>query len=103
QWFKNDSKEMLYYELNRDIASTVELSKYLYTLSPIMGAQIESTKLNQDCWVLSVGKTTEILDKLNQHPRRMSDIFEKIFQGLATSKDDVYFLYDCIIEENYVV
>ena len=25
----------------------------------------------------------------------MSDVFDKIFQGIATSKDDVYFLYDC--------
>ena len=32
---------------------------------------------------------------LNRFPCRLSDVFEKIFQGIATSKDDVYFLYDC--------
>ena len=37
----------------------------------------------------------KVLEKLNQCPYRLSDIFEKIFQGIATSKDDVYFLYDC--------
>ena len=43
----------------------------------------------------------KIINKLNQQPRRISDVFDKIYQGIATSKDDVYFLYDCkIIEEN---
>jgi hypothetical protein len=43
-----------------------------------------------------------ILDKLNKQPRRMSDIFDKIFQGIATSKDDVYFLYDCTTDGEYI-
>jgi len=35
------------------------------------------------------------LNKLNEQPLRLEDVFEKIFQGIATSKDDVYFIYDC--------
>jgi hypothetical protein len=58
--------------------------------------------LKKDSWVLTVGNTTEILNKINQYPRRMSDIFEKIFTGLQTSMDNVYFLYNAVIEENYV-
>ena len=28
----------------------------------------------------------------------ITDVFEKIYQGIATSKDDVYFLYNCVSE-----
>lgn len=62
----------------------------------------KSGKLNKDAWVLTVGETVSILNKLEVHTRKISDIFEKIFQGLATSKDDVYFLYECT-EENGIV
>ena len=48
------------------------------------------------------GPTTDILNKLKQNPRRISDIFDKIFQGLATSKDDVYFLYECTEVDGFV-
>lgn len=40
-------------------------------------------------------KVNTVLEKLNKCPYRLSDVFDKIFQGIATSKDDVYFLYDC--------
>ena len=33
---------------------------------------------------------------------RLSDVFEKIYQGIATSKDDVYFLYNCEVLNNTV-
>nr|MCY2673163.1 hypothetical protein [Bacteroides fragilis] len=48
-----------------------------------------------DPWVLTNKAIHDLLDKLNRFPCRLSDVFEKIFQGIATSKDDVYFLYDC--------
>lgn len=33
----------------------------------------------------------------------MKDVFEKVFQGIATSKDSVYFLFDCIEQENGLI
>lgn len=102
QWFKPDSSEMLYYELDRNLETNQELGRYLGSLNPSNAAKINTEKLDKDAWVLTVGQTTEILHKLEQHPRRISDIFDKIFQGLATSKDDVYFLYDCIEEDTFV-
>ena len=57
--------------------------------------------LSKDAWILTNRIVFKIINKLNQQPRRISDVFDKIYQGIATSKDDVYFLYDCkIIEEN---
>jgi hypothetical protein len=35
------------------------------------------------------------LEKIKQHSRTIDDIFEKVFTGLQTSKDSIYFLFDC--------
>ena len=103
QWFKPDSGEILYYELDRNLETNQELGEYLNSLNSYNAAKINTEKLNKNAWVLTVGQTTEILHKLEQHPRRISDIFDKIFQGLATSKDDVYFLYDCIEKDGIII
>lgn len=103
QWFKPNSNEMLYYELDRNLETNQELGEYLNSLNSNDAAKINVDKLNKDTWVLTVGQTTDILHKLEQHPRRISDIFDRIFCGLQTSKDDVYFLYKCKEEGDIVV
>lgn len=103
QYFKTNSNELLYFELDRDLKSNDELSDYLQSLTSINGTFIPKNKLTSDIWTLTSGGTSKIIDKLNLQPRRISDVFEKIFQGLATSKDDVYFLYDCIDEGKHII
>lgn len=102
QWFTPNCKELAYYELDRNLTTNEELGAYLNSLNDESKATIKSAKLNKDAWVLTVGDTVSILNQLELHPRRISDVFEKIFQGLATSKDDVYFLYECT-EDNGMV
>jgi len=102
QWFTPNCKELAYYELDRNLTTNEELGAYLNSLNDESKATIKSGKLNKDAWVLTVGDTLSILNQLELHPRRISDVFEKIFQGLATSKDDVYFLYECT-EDNGMV
>lgn len=102
QWFTPNCKELAYYELDRNLTTNEELGAYLNSLNDESKATIKSGKLNKDAWVLTVGDTVSILNQLELHPRRISDVFEKIFQGLATSKDDVYFLYECT-EDNGMV
>ena len=102
QWFKPNTSEMLYYELDRNLVTNQELGEYLNSLNINKAAKVNSNKLNKETWVLTVGQTTEILNKLEQQPRRISDIFDRIFCGLQTSKDDVYFLYDCTEEGGFV-
>ena len=103
QFFKANSDELAYYELDRDLKSNDELSDYLQSLTSTNGTLISNNKLASDIWTLTAGGTSKIIDKLNLQPRRISDIFEKIFQGLATSKDDVYFLYNCADEGNHII
>lgn len=48
-------------------------------------------------------ENNEILIKLKCQPCVVSDFFYKIFQGLATGKDDVFFLHQCKYNENIVI
>lgn len=91
QWFTPNCKELAYYELDRNLTTNEELGAYLNSLNDESKAIIKSDKLNKEAWILTVGDTVSILNQLELHSRRISDVFEKIFQGLATSKDDVYF------------
>ena len=102
QWFIPNSNELLYYELDKNLTTNQELDSYLKSLNNKKVSKIKADKLNKETWVLTIGYTTEILGKLESHSRCIGDIFEKIFQGIATGKDDVYFLYDCT-EKNGLV
>ena len=102
QWFIPNNNELLYYELDKDLVTNQELDVYLKSLKDKKAAVIKTEKLNKEPWVLTNGGTTEILEMLESHPRRIGDLFEKIFQGIATGKDDVYFLYDCTEEGELV-
>ena len=82
-----------YFELNRDLRNISDLNTFLNTLSLNDFVNIKLT--NSEPWVLTNKAIYNVLQKLNSFPSRLSDVFEKIFQGIATSKDDVYFLYDC--------
>lgn len=100
-WFKKGSQTLKYIDIN-NITSPTELATYLNNITEKEFNEIPSRNLTEQQWVLSKRSIMDILDKLNKHPRRISDIFDKIFQGLATSKDDVYFLYNCISDEQYI-
>ena len=95
QWFKPNSDCLEYYELDRNLESSIELKSYLESLSKDTSSIVNTDKLNKDTWVLASSEVSKLLNKLNEQPLRLEDVFEKIFQGIATSKDDAYFIYDC--------
>lgn len=103
QWFSPNSKYLKYHELNRDLSSNEELKRYLDSLDDEQVTIVDSKKLTEKQWVLTNNTIAEVLDRLEQHPRRIKDIFDRIFCGLQTSKDDVYFIYDCRGDEKYIV
>ena len=103
QWFIPSSNKLLYYELDKNLTTNQELDLYLKSLNNKKVSKINADKLNKEAWVLTTGCTTEILERLENHSRCIRDIFEKIFQGIATGKDDVYFLYDCTEENGLLV
>ena len=103
QWFKPNSEHLEYYQLDRNLETNQELDIYLKSIKDNNTSIIDAKKLDKNPWVLTVGATSTILQKLESHTRRISDIFDKIFQGLATSKDDVYFLYNCIENDKNII
>jgi len=103
QWFMPNTKELHYYQLDRNLTTNQELGMYLNSINNIETSIIDNEKLTKDQWTLTVGATSSILKKLESHPRRIADIFDRIFCGLQTSKDDVYFLYDCIENDENII
>lgn len=102
QWFMPHSYRLTYYELDRDLSTNHEIGEYLLSLQENNASIINHSKLNENPWTLTVGKNSEIIKLIEQHPRCFSDVFDKIFQGLATSKDDVYFIYDSICNDDTI-
>lgn len=102
QWFMPNSNELLYYELDKNLTTNQELDSYLKSLNNKKASKINANKLTKEVWVLTAGYITAILEILESHSRCIGDIFEKIFQGLATSKDDVYFLYNCTEDNGFI-
>ena len=96
QWFMPNGKGLSYYELDRDLSTNHEIGEYLLSLQENNASIINHAKLNEKPWTLTVGKNSEIIKLIEQHPRKLEDIFDRIFCGLQTSKDDVYFIYECI-------
>ena len=103
QWFSPNSEYLKYIELDRDLSSNDELKQYLDSLNDEHSTIISSEKLNESQWVLTNNAVSEILNRIEQHHRRIEDVFDRIFCGLQTSKDDVYFIYDCSVDGKFIV
>jgi hypothetical protein len=96
QWFKRDSDNLSYLELDRSLNSKTALGNYLFGLSDNDFTKIEPEKTSITPWTLVDLETKNILEKIERHPIKVDDLFDKIFQGIATSKDSVYFLFNCL-------
>lgn len=92
-WFdKAQNKYLNYVGLEKNLKTNQELELFLSKLSEADYTVIKNESLGSDMWIFSNKIVKTILDKLNLFPLRAKDIFYKIFQGIATSKDSVYFL-----------
>lgn len=101
-WFKNNTNRLQYCQLDRDLPDNRSLETFLYTLSEEKFNLYEIDSLNDDAWTLTDNRASQILKSIKNQPLRVKDIFEKIFQGIASSKDSVYFLTDCKLQRKYI-
>ncbi|MEN8123087.1 MAG: N-6 DNA methylase, partial [Bacteroidota bacterium] len=60
-------------------------------------SEIPYSKLSNEQWILADNKVSEILDKLNQQPLKLKDVFARFVQGIITGKDAVF----CVKGELY--
>jgi len=103
QWFQRNSSGLKYTELNRDLTDSLDLSLYLQNLNMNDFSTISYSDLLESPWTLTNNLVGKVLEKMKKNPLTLDDVFEKMFQGIATSKDDVYFLYDCLeLNEHYI-
>ena len=100
QWFSSSDK-LQYVELDNNITTTDGFSGFLNSLKSSDYAQIEYD--TDSPWTLANKEVNSILEKLRKCPYTLGDVFESIFQGIATSKDDVYFLYECRELDNHLI
>jgi hypothetical protein len=103
QFFRKRSKELLYTELNKDLPNKSDLENYISELGTKDFNEYSTKGLNEDVWTLTDKKVGKILDKLHRHPNTVESVFSKIFQGIATGKDSVFFFTNCIIEEDKII
>ncbi len=67
-------------------------------LDKIQFSNICYENLSEEPWILVGGQSAYVIDGIRRYPRLLGSIFEKIFQGIASSKDSVYFLKDAELE-----
>ena len=92
-WMSNlPSEEIEYVGINPDEGSDAKIDQILETINPDSFTRIPIKSLSGDHWILADGKAGLFFSSLQKHQRTVRDIFEKIFQGIASSKDSVYFL-----------
>ncbi len=91
-----------YAELDRDLLGNTQLQNWLNSLVENDFTKIDNGKLNQDAWLFTKPNAAIILDKMNKHQRRAKNVFNKIYQGIATSADNIYFLHDCKETGKYI-
>ncbi|ECP6332982.1 class I SAM-dependent DNA methyltransferase [Campylobacter jejuni] len=101
QWFENNSLHLKFIQADKNIKTKEEMSNFIFNLKEENFKMINNKKLSSSFWSFEENSNQEIFSKINQHIS-VKDIFSKIFQGLATSKDSVYFLKDCQENKNFV-
>jgi len=62
-----------------------------------------ATRLSSADWVLSTGPAGELLARLQAWPTKLSDVTERIFQGLKTGADPVFIVDEIEREEDRVL
>ncbi len=102
QFFEKKSQTLSYNQLNTDLYTGKALNNYLSALSASEFNIYSLNNLKISGFTLTDQSTGFILDKLRCNKRTLNDVFEKIYQGIATSKDSVFFLTNCDIHDDYV-
>lgn len=102
-WLKEQKQaNYYYYEFGHDLLNNVQLGNSLSILKESDFVCKNTSDLSSDVWILAKPHVSTILDKISQHPRTIKDVFKKIFVGLQTSKDTVFFFQECIENDDYL-
>lgn len=100
---KKKHEKGTYAELDKDLLSNTQLQNWLNELIENDFTKIDNGKLGEEAWLFTKPNAAIILEKMNRHQRKAKDVFDRIFTGLQTSLDDVYFLSNSKSEGSFIV
>jgi type I restriction-modification system DNA methylase subunit/predicted type IV restriction endonuclease len=87
---KDGKKSFKYYEF--DYVDKIELNSELISLKNENFAKYNINEFNSGQWMLVSAPTKLVLDKLHKQPQNIGEVFNKVFQGVVTGLDEIYFL-----------
>lgn len=99
---KKKQTKFNYCELDRDLPSNVELQEWLNSDDEKNFVIYKNSTLPDDAWTFTNSDAVKVIDILNKQPLKVKDVFERVFTGLQTSLDKVYFLSNAIKKKGLV-
>lgn len=102
-WQKNKkNKHLNYVELDKNLDTNKELENYLFNLKDNDFTKIKDSDLTSANWTFTDKKTYEVLEKLKEQPKRLSDIFEYIQVGTQVMGDDIYHIKGIFKNDKFI-
>ncbi len=92
-WMRRSPASALQYarvDPNESKAASIE--DELNKLEPSAFATISFDSLSEAPWILAGGNSGGVIAAIQNHDRTTGQVFAKMFQGIASSKDSIYFL-----------
>ncbi|MDX9742737.1 MAG: N-6 DNA methylase [Arcobacteraceae bacterium] len=59
-------------------------------------------KLSSEKWNLSNNDIGKVLDKINQRPLKIKDMFKGVFQGIVSGDNKAFYLSNCYEKDNFI-
>ncbi|WNL29942.1 Eco57I restriction-modification methylase domain-containing protein [Aliarcobacter cryaerophilus] len=70
--------------------------------NPFEYDSISYENLNSDKWNLSSNDISKVLEKINQQPLKVKDIFKGVFQGIVSGDNKAFYLSNCYEKDNFI-
>ncbi|MFA6195942.1 MAG: TaqI-like C-terminal specificity domain-containing protein [Sulfurimonas sp.] len=102
-WLTEHSDFINYLELEKDLKTNNDLKLFLDEIKDDDYVEIDYDDLDSDGWILTNRVSENILKIIGKNKLKLNDVFEKIYTGLQTSNDQVYFLHDCKNIDNTLI
>lgn len=87
---KHNNKSFAYYEFPN--AQVLELPKRLACLTTKDFMNYSPTHFTSNPWTLTSSTTQVLLNRIQQQPLKLGEVFQEVFQGVVTGIDEIYFL-----------
>lgn len=69
----------------------------------LRAGKIENTQLSEMPWYFTFGNDKIFFDTILQAPLRLSDVSEKIYQGIITGADKIFIVEEVSVENNFII